>query len=121
VGVSPDQSVSEDFASLCDRFVRYGALLSSYASSSGAHPPTPTDSAEQSLTSLRAALRDILAEYPEGVKGAMVKPLLRRRLSATFDESEYGFARLSDLLRALPDVVEVMAGAQGGDITGLTR
>lgn len=57
-----------------------------------------------------------MAERPEGVAGAQVKPLLRRRLSATFDESELGFLRISDLLRAFPDIAEIIR-SPGGDIT----
>lgn len=64
---------------------------------------------------MRSALREIMAERPEGVDGAQVKPLLRRRLSATFDESELGFPRLSHLLRAFPDVAEIVR-SPGGDI-----
>ena len=38
------------------------------------------------------------------------------RYSATFDESEYGFSRLSDLLRALPGVAGIISNPRG-DIT----
>lgn len=113
IGISPDQAVSEDFASLCDRFVRYGALLASYATEAS----IPQRGAnEDPLQDVRSALKGIMAERPEGVAGAQIKPLLRRRLSATFDESELGFSRLSDLLRALPGIVEIVRGP-GGDIT----
>lgn len=119
VGISPDQSVSEDFASLCDRFVRYGALLSSYEPETNVALRAADATANgDPLQRVRAALREILAERPDGVAGAQVKPLLRRRLSATFDESEYGYSRLSALLRALPDVARIHLNA-GGDITVL--
>ena len=119
VGVSPDQSVSEDFAALCDRFVRYGALCTSYAPEGAPSAAPVAVPAAEGLDAVRAALRDILAERPAGLKGAEVKPLLRRRLSATFDESEYGFSRLTSLLLALPEVVSVVADRRGGDVTVL--
>ena len=118
VGVSPDQSASEDFAALCDRFVRYGALVASYgASASGGAEHSPSQG--EQLRAVRAALQEIVSERPDGLKGAQIKPLLRRRLSATFDESEYGFSRLTDLLLSLPDVVSVVPSRSGGDITVL--
>lgn len=118
IGISPDQAVSEDFASLCDRFVRYGALLASYASEASIpHGGDPSSNGDP-LQDVRSALREIMAERPEGVAGAQIKPLLRRRLAATFDESELGFSRLSDLLRAFPDVAEIIR-SPGGDITVL--
>jgi hypothetical protein len=52
-------------------------------------------------------MRDVPAQQPNGLKGAQVEPLLRRRLSATFDESQYGFSRLTGLLLAPLDVVTV--------------
>jgi hypothetical protein len=116
VGVSPDQSVSEDFASLCDRFVRYGALFASYGPAGAPKMPPLSAPQPEPLDSVRTALRDVLAEHPNGLKGAQVKPLLRRRLSATFDESEYGFSRVTGLLLALPDVVTVVPDRRGGDI-----
>ena len=52
---------------------------------------TDIDIHAKDLMRLRERLNEILAEHTDGVKGAQIKPLLRRRLSATFDESEYGF------------------------------
>ncbi len=118
VGVSPDQAASEDFAALCDRFVRYGALVASYgASRTGGAEHGPSQG--EQLRAVRAALQEIVSERPDGLKGAQIKPLLRRRLSATFDESEYGFSRLTDLLVSLADVVSVVPSRSGGDITVL--
>lgn len=115
VGVSPAQSVSSDFAALCDRFVRYGALAEALSEK----PPASSSAAPETdrLRPVRDALRSIMAERPSGLKGAQIKPLLRRKLSATFDESEYGFTRLSDLLLALPEVVRVVPDANGGDLS----
>lgn len=115
IGVSPDQSVSEDFAALCDRFVRYGALSGSL------EPEIGTTASEAAgripLQAVRDALRELMIELPGGLKGAQIKPLLRRRLSATFDESEYGFTRLTDLLLSMADVVRVVGNTGGSDIT----
>lgn len=116
VGVSPALSVSNDFAALCDRFVRYGALAQAYRHEA---PPEASDDEGQrpDLGAVRQTLRELLAERPDGLKGAQIKPLLRRHLSVTFDESEYGFSRLVDLLRALPETVSVAPNPLGGDVT----
>lgn len=97
IGVAPAIATSEDFAALCDRFLRYSALARS------------GESDAQMMDELRGALKRILSHYAEeGIKGARMKPLLRREVSPTFDESEYGFARMSQLLRSFPDEVRVV-------------
>lgn len=115
IGVSPAQAVSDDFAALCDRFIRYGALVATYEDQ-GTLTIDSTSSAVPNLDVVRKALRAVLAEKPNGIKGAQIKPLLRRKLSVTFDESEYGFSRLSDLLYALSDTVQVVSEPGGSDI-----
>lgn len=114
IGISPENSVSEDFAALCDRFVRYQALTGTLPRAAQAAPEA---GGAGGLDRVRQALRDILAEKPNGLKGASLKPLLRRRIASTFDESEYGFTRMTDLLHALPDVVRVVLSPTGGDVT----
>ena len=115
IGVSPEQSVSDDFATLCDRFVRYGALSSAF--SGGSVKDVKSRAENINLDSVRKALREVLSGRKEGIKGAQIKPLLRRNLSVTFDESEYGFSRLTELLAALPDIVKVVINPNGGDVT----
>lgn len=115
IGVSPDNSISEDFAALCDRFVRYGALAGS--PSTEAADEAAGELIVPDVTAVREALRALMVERPSGVKGAQIKPLLKNRVSVTFDESEYGFARLSDLLLSMPDVVRVVPDPRGGDVT----
>jgi hypothetical protein len=114
VGVSPASSVSHDFAALCDRFVKYEDLAVTYEVRSAAAEELRGDVLDQST--LREALASLIADNPRGIKGAMIKPLLRRKLSPSFDESAYGFSRLSDLLYAMQDVVRVEAPDTGGDI-----
>ncbi|MEJ2209761.1 MAG: NYN domain-containing protein [Anaerolineae bacterium] len=117
VGIAPAQSTSADFAALCDRFLRYAALLSTY---SAGQPPLldSTSPASAGIEDVKRALRKVLADHAEeGLKGAKIKPLLRRELAQTFDESEYGFSKMSQFLRAMPDVVRIEAPALGGDIT----
>jgi hypothetical protein len=108
IGVAPERSTSNDFATLCDRFVRYSALAATHGP--GARPPVQDD---DHLDPLRSALRRVLEGHGDGLLGAKIKPLLRRELSPTFDESEYGFKKMLDLLRSLPEVVrlEVRDGA----------
>ncbi|MBW7885624.1 MAG: NYN domain-containing protein [Caldilineaceae bacterium] len=115
IGVSPAASVSDDFAALCDRFIRYGALASTYGAESVASVTSVP--VNHGLDLVRETLRRIVSERPNGLKGALIKPLLRRRLSVTFDESEYGFSRMTDLLLAMPDVVQVVFDPTGGDVT----
>lgn len=114
IGVSPAKSASDDFAALCDRFLRYGALASIYS-------PQPTNIASiepraGNLEDVKNALKEILASRRNGIKGSQIKPLLRRKLSLTFDESEYGYSRLSDLLFGLSDTVQVEVDPAGSDI-----
>ncbi len=120
IGISPENSVSEDFAALCDRFVRYGALAKTYQAEGGRPAPVSSTGPSEKpsvIEPVRAALRAIVAAQPSGIKGAAIKPALRQRISSTFDESEYGFSRLTDLLHALPDVVRVVPNPHGGDVT----
>ncbi|MDT8304614.1 MAG: NYN domain-containing protein [Anaerolineae bacterium] len=117
VGVSPAKAVSNDFAALCDRFVRYGALAHTYRQDMLANGHVADVPGDGHLDAVRRTLRQILRERPEGLKGSQIKPLLRRHLSVTFDESEYGFSRLVDLLHAIPDAVSVVHNPGGGDIT----
>lgn len=117
VGVSPAKAVSSDFAALCDRFVRYGALAHTYRQDILVNGNATDAASDGDLDVVRRALRDILTERRDGIKGSQIKPLLRRRLAVTFDESEYGFSRLVDLLHALPETVSVAHSPEGGDIT----
>lgn len=116
VGVSPRAAASEDFAALCDRFVQYDALAATYEAP-GAAPEALPNEERPDLAAVRQALAAIVAGRSDGIKGAMIKPLLRRELSATFDESNYGFSRMSDLLHAMPDVVAVVHPRDGGDLS----
>lgn len=113
IGVSPASATSEDFAALCDRFVQYEALATAYEPQPVADDQK-TDARD--LDAVRQALQAVMVENPDGIKGAMIKPALRRRISPTFDESSYGFSRLTDLLRHLSDVVEVVFPGGGGDV-----
>ncbi|RMG71592.1 MAG: NYN domain-containing protein [Bacteroidetes bacterium] len=117
VGVSPARAVSEDFATLCDRFMRFESLLRMYQE--GGEPLKVNHNGYPNLEEVRNALAQIMENRPNGVKGAQIKPFLRRFLSPTFDESEYGFSRLTDLLKAMPEVVQVISHGWGSDITVL--
>lgn len=112
VGVAPDNAVSDDFAALCDRFVAYTALRRAYAATDvEAQPGTE----KPQMAVVRDALSRLLVKHPEGIKGSQVIPALRREISPTFDVSAYGYVKLSQLLRALPEVVR-LEGGEGGDI-----
>lgn len=117
VGVAPDHSVSPDFASLCDRFVSYGALRGIQAEPSGVgaegHKAPP-------LAEVGEALARLLRCSPEGVKGSQIIPALRRDIAPTFDVSNYGFAKLGAMLAELHDFVDVRH-SHGGDILVLPR
>ena len=114
IGVSPSASTSDDFAALCDRFVRYEALARTGQS-------VPEDlsivSDAANLGRVRQALQEIVADNPDGIFGSTIKPALRRALSPSFDESEYGFRRMIDLLYHLNDIVRVVTPQENiGDI-----
>lgn len=125
VGVSPSRTVSPEFAGLCDRFVRYDMLLRNMGSGASGNQNhvshNSTEMHEQDLSEMKQALVEILSQRPDGIKGAQVKPLLRRKLNFSFDESNFGFPSLTALLRAFPDVVQVVPDPSGGDVTVVAR
>ncbi len=117
VGVAPDNAVSPDFASLCDRFVSYGALRGIQSEPD----PTVTDGHKAPpLAEVGEALARLLRHSPEGIKGAQIIPALRRDIAPTFDVSNYGFAKLGAMLAELHAFVDVRH-AHGGDILVLPR
>lgn len=110
VGVAPDVSVSDDFASLCDSFVKYSALKRTYSETGGASPAV----ASPERGHFEHALAGLLAKSSlQGMKGATLKQLLKRELGQTFDESEYGYAKFSELLRSLPHLARIEVPATG--------
>ena len=116
VGVSPRTSASNDFAALCDRFVYYESLASSFGPSPDPPPPDEDRMPPPDLDQVRRVLRSILSRHPDGIKGAMIKPFLRRRLSPSFDESLYGYSRLTEMLLDLEDTARVEFPERKGDI-----
>lgn len=117
VGISPARSASEDLAQLTDRFIRYESLTNTYFQEQ--QTDVESEAIGSRLLTLQKALAEIVSSRPEGVRGAELKGLLRRNISATFDESDYGFSRFSDLIRAFPKDVIVQPSPRGGDITVL--
>ena len=110
VGVAPDVSVSEDFASLCDSFVKYSALKRTYSDTDIATPAV----ASPEHGRFEHVLAGLLAKSSlQGLKGATLKQLLKRELGQTFDESEYGYAKFSELLRSLPHLARIEVPAVG--------
>ena len=116
IGISPLGFVNSAFASHCDRFLQFESLLDDREGSAEYSDPLGGKGSGD-LEELRRSLVGILAQHPEGIKGAMVKPLLRRVFSPTFDERHYGAARLADLLRGLPDICVVGKHETDGDVT----
>lgn len=110
VGVAPDVSVSDDFASLCDSFVKYSALKRTYSDAGDGAPAV----ASPERGRFEHALAVLLAKSSlQGVKGATLKQLLKRELGQTFDESEYGYSKFSELLRSLPHLARIEVPAVG--------
>ncbi len=116
IGVSPVDSGSSDFATLCDRFVSYESLAKACVPAHESNGASHNGAALPDLNAVRQVVEELLSEHPNGIKGAMIKPQLRRRLSAAFDERNYGFLRLVDLLRHLGDTVRVVAPDDDGDV-----
>ncbi len=112
IGVAPARSASEDLAGLCDRFVTYRALWRTHHEQDEASEPG------EPWEDLKARIAILLASHAgeEGLVGAQMKPLIRRHLSPTFDEANYGFSKLTNLLRAMPDVVRVDQPVPDGDV-----
>lgn len=110
VGVAPDVSASEDFAALCDSFVKYSALKRTYSDAGDA----VAEDAPEDQGRLEGALTALLSKHHvQGIKGATLKQLLKRELGQTFDESEYGYAKFSELLLSLPHIARIDAQAHG--------
>lgn len=124
IGMAPTETVSDDVATLCDRFIFYTALRHSYAGDNLPGPsPEPSTTGVTSpahsarLSEVRSVLARLLREAADaGLKGSQVIPLLRRELSPTFDVSRYGFTKLIQLLRACDDLLRIDTSS-GGDIT----
>jgi len=114
IGVSPAMATSDDFAALCDRFIQYESLVATYENQKTQRNQMPES---ERLADVRRVLQEIMSENPNGIKGALIKPGIRQKLSPTFDESAFGFAKLIDLLRYLSDVVRIDVPERGGDIT----
>ncbi|GAB4423242.1 MAG: hypothetical protein OHK0039_39800 [Bacteroidia bacterium] len=112
VGIAPQSTASDDFRTICNVFVSYEELVRR-------PPEVVPGKVPTTVEAFREALQHIVADRPGGVRGAQIKPLLRRRLGATFNESQLGFARMADLLHTLPDLVRIVYPEQGGDIVVL--
>lgn len=112
IGVAPDRSASSDFAKLCDRFIKYSALV-----------PYPQRSKSTGETNRKASWRQIkeavarcLTENAEsGLRGRELQHLLRREFP-TFDLREYRCNSLTELLRKMPDIAHIEGGRHGGDM-----
>ncbi len=115
VGISPARSASEDLAQLTDRFIRYESLTNTYFQEAGIKGED--ERGESKMELLHKTLRELLQERPEGIKGSELKILLRRNISATFDESDYGFQRFVDLIRHFSKDLRVDLNPDGGDMT----
>lgn len=117
IGVAPARSASEDLASLCDRFVTYRALWTTHhithlnRTEAGGDAEEPDESLDELKPRLALLLADLASE--DGLAGAQLKPLIRRHISPAFDESSYGFSKLTNLLRAMPDVVRLVRTPDG--------
>lgn len=113
VGVSPENCASDDLAELCDRFVNYESLQDIF--DTGEHKPNVSRSA--SLDVFKAQLSDLLERHvgEQGILGAQLKSLIRRHISASFDESQYGFRKFGDMIVALSDIAKIERTDTVGD------
>ncbi|BCS97724.1 hypothetical protein DSLASN_33560 [Desulfoluna limicola] len=113
VGVSPENCASDDLAELCDRFVNYESLQDIF--DTGEHKPNVSRSA--SLDVFKAQLSDLLERHvgEQGILGAQLKSLIRRHISASFDESQYGFRKFGDMIVALSDIATIQRTDTVGD------
>lgn len=113
VGVSPENCASDDLAELCDRFVNYESLQDIF--DTGVKKPNVSRSA--SLDVFKAQLSDLLERHvgEQGILGAQLKSLIRRHISASFDESQYGFRKFGDMIVALDDIATIERTDSVGD------
>lgn len=109
VGVALDGCASKDLAGVCDRFVFWSELQ---ARGDGSYASIHSEA----LIPIKKAIGSLLEHRKDtGMKGAELKPLLRKQFPA-FDEKDYGCASLGALLRRMGDVVRIEQ-CSGGDFT----
>lgn len=113
IGVSPENCASEDLAELCDRFVNYQSLHDIYSD----EPARLNVDKSESLEVFKAQLSELLKRYvgEHGILGAQLKSLVRRHISTSFDESQYGFTKFQDLINALSDIATIERPNPVGD------
>jgi hypothetical protein len=110
IGISPARSGDDAIAASCDRFFTYAAATEDGGWTSA--------EAALAIAELKARLALLLADHagPAGLLGSRLKPLIRRHILATFDEADYGYAKFTSLLRAMPDVVRIEHRVEQGEI-----
>lgn len=114
IGVAPRGSFSRDLASLYDRFMSYRGLWLTYAGLEVQFDEEAQVDAQR-LRVFKASLSQVLDEHvgEEGLPGHRLKALIRRHISPVFDEADFGYPRLSQMLREMSDVVRVETDGQG--------
>ena len=114
IGIGNRRNTNKHWAKSCHEFRYYDTLVepepgpqAQAAEARDAAPPPPADPAAEML---RRALR-LLAETrgETWVNKANVWPMIKR-LDATFDTKDHGYASFTEMLKALDAVVEVKKG-----------
>lgn len=113
IGMAPKSSVSEDFMELCDRFLTYRGLKAAYSKES-AEDETQIDKVK--LDVFKEQLADLFVRYvgEDGIRGAQIKPLIRRHISQSFDESQFGFSKIIAMMREFSDIVRIKPSEKPG-------
>jgi uncharacterized protein (TIGR00288 family) len=115
IGIAGDRSVSNDYAALCDRFIKYSALVP--VASKERPEGTAEAAAKVSWKQIKQAVARLLATRADGgIKISALKPHLRREFP-TFDEREYDCDSFTAFVKKMPDVIRIHPSRTGGEPT----
>lgn len=112
IGIGTRRNTNRHWANSCHEFRFYESLVETDRANAApdASPATPAPPVDPAAELLRRAVR-LLAESKGDawVNKASVLPMIKR-LDPTFDFKDHGYGSFSDMIKALPEIVEVRKG-----------
>lgn len=112
IGIGTRRNTNRHWANSCHEFRFYESLVEAEGANAepNASPVAPSPPVHPAAELLRRAVR-LLAESTGDawVNKASVLPMIKR-LDPTFDFKDHGYGSFSDMIKALPEVVEVRKG-----------
>jgi hypothetical protein len=108
IGIAPQRAMSVECKRLCTHTLTYESLLDPDLLSSTQSAPS-----EKQMSDLKGEIVSLVRAYPHGVTGAQLKQLLTQSRNHPFNEKEYGFIKLGDLLNQFEDHLLITRPTQG--------